>query len=97
MIPDQKKSLTQDYYFCGQLQALQRYDTVQAVETGKCKDCRLEVLGIDLPENLRKIKMYDIAAVPTIVIDEKSRSSVFLASLGFVGTNFTVSLGRSIN
>lgn len=46
-------------------------DVVQTVEVGKCRDCNLEVLDVNLPENARKIKMYDIAAVPTIVIDEK--------------------------
>ena len=46
-------------------------DAVQAIEIGKCKDCNLEVLDVNLQENARKIKMYDILSVPTIVIDEK--------------------------
>ncbi|MDH2900628.1 MAG: thioredoxin family protein [archaeon] len=46
-------------------------DAVQAVEVGKCKECDLEVLDINLPENAQKIKMYDIVAVPTIIIDDK--------------------------
>ena len=69
MIPDKRRVSHRIAIFAGNCRLCK--DTVQAVEIGKCKDCRLEVLDIDLPENLRKIKMYDIAAVPTIIIDEK--------------------------
>ncbi|MHB8566871.1 MAG: thioredoxin family protein [Nitrososphaerales archaeon] len=46
-------------------------ETVQLVEVGKCKDCTLEVLNVCLPENVHKVKRYNIVSVPTIVIDEK--------------------------
>ena len=44
-------------------------DTVDIVEVGKCKDCQMEVLGVDDGKNNGLLKQYDIGAVPSIVID----------------------------
>ncbi len=46
-------------------------DTVRTVEVGKCKDCKLEVIDVNLESNKDKMKRYRITSVPSIVIDDK--------------------------
>ena len=44
---------------------------VDMVELGKCKDCEMEVLDVGAKENSALMRKFGIAAVPSIVIDEK--------------------------
>jgi len=46
-------------------------DTVEIVEVGKCKDCRMEVLDVRSKENSELVKDYGVTSVPSIVIDGK--------------------------
>ena len=45
--------------------------TVDIVELGKCKDCKMEVMPIDAKKSKVLLKRYGINAVPSIVIDGK--------------------------
>jgi hypothetical protein len=44
-------------------------ETVDIVEVGKCKDCKMEVVDVKAPENADLIRHFRISAVPSIVID----------------------------
>jgi len=46
-------------------------DTTDIVETGKCKDCKMEVLDVATKGNAKVVKRYGITSVPSIVIDGK--------------------------
>lgn len=43
--------------------------TIDIVEVGKCKDCKMEVINATGTDNDEVMKRYDITAVPSIVID----------------------------
>ncbi len=44
-------------------------ETVDIIEIGKCKDCKMETLAVDDPKNRKAVKRYGVSAVPTVVID----------------------------
>lgn len=46
-------------------------ETLEIIEVGKCKDCKMERLAVDDPRNRREVERYGVIAVPTIVIDDR--------------------------
>lgn len=63
-------------------------DAVDMVEVGKCKDCEMEVLDVDDTRNSLLVKRLGITAVPSIVIDERTKVVGLPTFTWFCGDEF---------